>query len=218
MSFIDTINTTISNFFGGTPTSEQQQQIAAAVVDFPKTFDRAVNDWAKFKAGVQAGLFTTAQRQEALEWFKEFPKLWETVRPNFIIQRTASGAYLPLGPAGFADKVDKWVARLQGSVAVPGLGIAPLIVAGVIIAGALGLAGAFWAVAYIQRQAVISKMIDEVTAGRLSESVLNTALQNEASFMSPIGEVGSVVKWLAVGLAAYFILPTLAESLRGKKN
>lgn len=217
MGVWDNITENVGNFFGGTPSADQQKAIAAMVVDFPKTFDRAVKDWAKFKVGVNQGLFTQAQRQETLEWFREFPKLWETVRPNFVMQRTASGTYLPIGPVGFADKVDKWVARLQGSVNTPGLALAPLIIAGVIIAGALGLAGAFWAVAYIKRQSVISEMIDQVTAGKLSESVLNTALANEASFMSPIGEIGGVVKWLALGLAAYLILPVLADMLKGKR-
>lgn len=218
MSVWDNIVENTAGWFGGTPSADKQKQIAAMVVNFPATFDRAVKDWAKFKVGVKAGLFTQAQQQETIEWFREFPKLWETVRPNFVTQRTAAGAYLPMGPVGFADKVDKWVARLGGSVNTPGLGLAPIIIAGVIIAGALGLAGAFWAVAYIQRQSVISEMIEQVTAGKLSESVLNTALANEAGFMSPIGEIGGVIKWLALGLAAYLILPVLADSLRGKNK
>lgn len=218
MSFIDTVSQTVTGLFTGTPSADQQREIAETVVNFPATFDRAVADWAKFKAGVKAGLFTQAQRAEILEWFRDFPKLWETIRPNFVITRTPQGAYLPLTKPEFANKVDLFVARLKGESVDPGLGIAPIIIAGVIIAGALGLAGAFWAVAYMQRQANISKMVDEVTAGRLPVGVLQTAIEQEAAFMTPIGELGNVVKWLALGVAAYFIVPVVAEVLRGKKS
>lgn len=209
---------TVLPLITGTPTASQQKEIAETVYNFPAIFDKAVADWSKFKAGVAAGLFTSAQRSEILDWFKEFPQLWETIRPNFAGYRSDQGAYLGIGPAGFTQKVDRWVASLRGEVTNPGLGLAPLIIAGVIIAGALGIAGAFWAVAYIKKQANVSKIIGEVTAGRLSESVLQTALQNEASILSPIGEIGGVVKWLALGLAAYFILPVAAEWIRGRNK
>lgn len=218
MGFIDSVSQTVTGLFTGTPSADQQREIAQTVVNFPATFERAVADWAKFKAGVKAGLFTQAQRAEILAWFRDFPKLWETIRPNFVITRTPQGSYLPLTRPEFANKVDIFVARLKGDAVDPGLGIAPIIIAGVIIAGALGLAGAFWAVAYMQRQANISKMVDEVTAGRLPVGVLETALEQEAAFMTPIGELGGVVKWLALALAAYYLVPVIGEALRGKKN
>lgn len=209
---------TIAPLISGNPTASQQKEIAETVYNFPATFDKAVADWAKFKAGVRAGLFTSAQRSEILDWFKQFPQLWETIRPNFAGYRTAEGAYLGIGPAGFTQKVDSWVSTLNGELVNPGLAIAPVVIAGIIIAGALGLAGAFWAVAYIKKQANVSRMIDEVTAGRLSEKVLQTALEQESNFLSPIGEIGGVVKWLALGLAAYFILPVAADWVRGKNK
>lgn len=217
-TWIDFATGTILPIISGNPTVSQQKEIAETVYNFPATFDKAVADWAKFKAGAKAGLFTSSQRSEILDWFKQFPQLWDTVRPNFAGYRTEAGAYLGIGPAGFKDKVDRWVATLQSESADRSLGIAPLIIAGVVIAGALGIAGAFWAVAYIKKQGNISRMIGEVTAGRLSESVLQTALQNEASILSPIGEIGGVVKWLALGLAAYFVLPVAAEWIRGRNK
>jgi hypothetical protein len=197
---------------------DQEKEIAVLVKQFPDVFYRAVADWSRFKVGVKAGLFTAEERDQVVSWFEKFPDLWATVRPNFVMTRTSEGTFLPLGQPGFAEKVDKWVSVLPQETEEPGLGIAPIIVAGVIVAGALGIAGGLWAVAYIKKQANITRLIDETVTGRLPVAVLDSALQAETALLSPIAGLAGVVKWLALGVVAYLVVPVIAGAVRGKKK
>jgi len=217
MGYLDSVYGSISAFAGDLLPG-QEDEIAVVVKRFPDIFARAVAAWARFKAGVSAGLFTTTERNQIVGWFEKFPDLWATVRPNFVMTRTPEGTFLPLGERGFAEKVDKWVARLPQETEESGLGIAPIIVAGVVVAGALGVAGGLWAVAYIKKQANITKMIDEAVAGRLPAEVLDSALRAEAAFLSPVAGLAGVVKWLALGVVAYLVIPVVAGAVRGKKT
>jgi len=206
-----------------------EQELADAVVKFPDVFDQAVDDWAKFKIGVAKGLFTLSEQQDIIEWFKKLPELWAMIRPNFVLTRIeGKGAYLPLTPPEFANTVDKWIEdqngfTLAGVNVQSGLGIAPLVVAGIILAGVLAIGGALWVVGYIKKQQNISRLIDEVTAGHIPASVLQEAIKQDVRTpLTPIGETigqfSDLVKWLAIGLAGYYVIPMLGEWLRGRQT
>jgi hypothetical protein len=185
---------------------DDPEEIAEVVSRFPAIFSQAVTDWAKFKAGRR--YFSDDEAREVVEWFSEFPKLWDLVRPNFVYTRTESGTRLPLtGSLDFANKVDAWTNTLRTEVQVTGLGMPLLIIAGVIIAGLLGLGGVIWAIGYVRKQFNITALIDGVVAGKVPAAVLTTAIEKEAESMSPLAQVGNVLKWGAIAVAVAWLAP-----------
>lgn len=165
---------------------------------FPDIFEQAQTDWAKFRIGRAQGLFTTEQSREILNWFRDFPRLWETLRPNWSenispVQRR------------FAERVDRFVSDVGIASGLSGLGLIPIVVAGVIIVG--GVAAALWAGGYIKKQMNISRMIEGVTAGQISESVLREAVKEKPPLF---GEISGTIKWLVIGgVALLAVLPAL---------
>jgi len=195
--------------------ASEAEQIRSVVSDFPVILDRAIEDWAKYKAAVKVGVFTPQvpyvlppelidQQDRILDWFSDFPRLWETIRPNFVV--TPEGA--PLSRVSpIVDKADNFVSRLKSETVDSGLGAVPIIiVAGVLIAGLLGVAGAIWAIGYVKKQANISGIIDEVVAGRVSEDVLSRAIEQEQSGGMFAG-LGNFAKWVAIAIGAALVLP-----------
>lgn len=172
-----------------------EQKVKNLLPRFPGVFGSAVADWAKFRAGIDAGLFTPQQRKETLDWFRGFPKLWESIRPNYSGEKNRS----------YQESVDRFVDSLTGDPLYKntGLGVASVIIAGVLIAG--GAAAALWAVGYIQKQANISSMIDGVVAGKLSPDVLKKAIEVQESG-GLFGGLSDLFKWAVLGgLAIYFV-------------
>ena len=176
-----------------------EQKVKELIPGFPASFDRAVVDWAKLKVGAKAGLFTQAQIDEALAWYREFPKLWETLRPNFM--QTEAG--LKLG-----QSVDSFIGRLRGSSFYRSgqLGLAPVVIAGALIVG--GVAASLWAVNYILKQRNLSEMIDGVTAGRIPADVLAQAIEAEKSG-GLFGGLSDMVKWILLGGIGLVLLPRI---------
>ncbi len=176
-----------------------EQKVKELIPGFPASFDRAVVDWAKLKVGAKAGLFTQAQIDEALAWYREFPKLWETLRPNFM--QTEAG--LKLG-----QSVDSFIGRLKGSSFYRSgqLGFPPVLIAGVLIVG--GAAASLWAVGYILKQRNLSEMIDGVTAGRIPADVLAQAIEAEKSG-GFFGGLSDMVKWILLGGIGLVLLPRI---------
>jgi hypothetical protein len=189
-------------------TESQKRDLTTLVDSFPLIFTQAQADWAKFKTGVDAGLFTYSQKQTIGAWFTDFPRLWQTIRPNW--------EYLPSGMvsthrAAFKETVDAWISKLAGSSPVAGgLGIAPLLIAGLLIAAAFGIGGAIWAVGYVKKQANITKLIDGVVAGKLPVDVLKDAIDKEQSS----GLFGDIKGVLIAG-AVLFGLLTFGPALKG---
>lgn len=168
-----------------------KKKIESLIPDFPDIFDRAVVDFAKFKVGVKAGLFTTEQKNEILNWYSAFPQLWETIRPNFIKP--------PYSPE-YGGKVDDFVGRIR-AYDPSGLGLVPVVVGAALIVG--GIAAGLWAVSYIQKQSNLSEMIEQVTVGKLPAAVLVEAIKAEQSG-SLFGGIGSsLTTLLVVGVALW---------------
>ena len=176
-----------------------EQKVKNLLPSFPGVFGSAVADWARLKEGIAAGLFSAQQQAEALSWFREFPALWETLRPNYAGDDKNQAYVL---------SVDRFVDSLTGSAIYKntGLGIAPAVIAGVLIVG--GAAAALWAVQYIQRQANISAMIDGVVAGKLSPDVLKKAIEVQESG-GLFGGISDLFKWVAIGGLAMLVLPKI---------
>lgn len=180
------------------------------VAVFPSTFERALSDWAKFKAGVSRGLFAGSSRKEVLDWYRDFPKLWETIRPNFVkTVRTDQGSMIDPTYVSLVGRVDRFVQSLGADLSGNQLGLAPLIIGGIIIAGGLGIAAASWAISYLAKQANVSKLIEEVTAGRISPDILAAAIETERTLTNPISDFTGVIKWVVAGAIFFFAMPLL---------
>jgi hypothetical protein len=190
----------------------QAPQIEDAVMNFPAVFAKAQSDWAKFKAGYTAGLFTPSQIKTTIDWYKDFPKLWETIRPNFEdVMAEKVGQY----NLNFVPNVDAWLASIGADpVYRSALGFLPVLVGAVLIVG--GVAAGVWALGYIKQQNNLSAMIDGVVAGKIPASVLDSAIAAEQSTGVFSGITG-LVKWLAVGAALWFLAPPLIKMFQSRQ-
>lgn len=189
------------------------RDVENAVLGFPATFEKARADWAKFKVGYQNKLFTPSQIKTVIDWYREFPKLWETIRPSFEdVMAEKTGSY----NVNFVPTVDAWVESLQGDqVYRTGLGVLPVLVGAVLIVG--GIAAGLWAVGYIKKQSNISSMIDGVTAGKIPASVLQDAIDKEAK-TDLWANISDIVTWVAVGAAVILLGPPLIKMFTERKS
>lgn len=185
------------------------------IAQFPSVFERAVNDWATYKAALGLIDIPANQRVEVESWYREFPRLWETVRDNWTM--ALPGGTFSSRKLAFAKKVDSWVDSLQADPVYrgTGLGIAPLIIAGIAIAAAFGVGGAIWAIGYVKKQNNVSRIIGEVTAGRIPAAVLEKAVsQQRGGFFADIAGAGSDLLLLsAVGVGLWLLAPTIRRSI-----
>lgn len=171
-----------------------REKVKALVPKFPGLFEQAVIDFAKLKVGVERNLFTPGQITTAMNWFSDFPQLWETIRLNFI--KTDEGR-------AFGGRVDDFCGSIKKSPLYRAdLGLGPVVIAGVLIVG--GVAAGMWAVVYMQKQANLSKMIDRVTTGALPPEVLVEAIKAQQS-VGLFGDLTSLVAPLALTAAAFFV-------------
>lgn len=178
--------------------SSEEQEIADLVEKFPAALAKAKRDWAKFKVGVKAGVFSREQYDDALAWFVNFPKLWETIRPNFDpVEAGYMGRSVSEFRRGVLKEADAFVAKLRGTPEFKNLGfvVTATIVAGILIAGIFGAAGAIWAVGYLKKQNNVSNMIDEVTAGRLPPEVLKKAVAEDSGGGGFFDNIADMVKY-----------------------
>lgn len=194
----------------------QEKEVADLVPEFPRIFDQAVTDWAKYKLAVGQSIVPNNKREEVEEWFAEFPRLWETIRPNWV--DPLPGGMYSARKSAFADKVDNWVATLVAdpSYGSSGLGLATIIIAGIFIAGALGVGGAVWAVGYVKKQNNVSRIIDEVTAGRIPPAILQEAIKEErGGFFSDVSNISKNILLIgALGVGAYIFIPMFGKGGR----
>jgi len=200
-----------------------QDDIQAVAANFPAYFAKAQEAWAKFKAGEAAGLFSISQRSQVLGWFRELPKAWAGFRPNWT--ETLPGGTFSAHRLAFADTVDAWIESLKrdlrghgvepATVEGSGLGLAFLIIAGIIILLTFGAAGAVWAVGYFKEQSNISRMVDEVVAGKLPANVLEAAIKKEQSSSGGfLGDISGVFKWGLLAWAVVQFGPMLVSAVK----
>jgi len=198
-----------------------EDELRALVRDFPAIFGKAVKDWSTFRAGLDADLFSLKQQETVYEWYREFPRLWDTIKPNFSpTVRTDHGSVLMPGNKAFYDTVEAWVVKLRTDLAPRGLGQV-IIIAGIIIAAIAGIAGALWAVGYIKEQNNVSNMINETVAGKLPPTILEEYYKQDRSTLPSPGEVLSGVANLGtlalIGVGLYFAWPFLKGVFDGRE-
>jgi uncharacterized membrane protein len=191
-----------------------QEEVADLTFQFPKAFQQAQVDWAKIKLGLKYSLFSDPTvLSQALDFYHDFAKLWEIVRPNFFV--TPQGNPAPDHAVKYAKTVDAWIATMNRDRLESGLGIAPLIIAGILIAGAFGVAGAVWAVGYLKKQANISALISGVVDGKVPVEVLETAIKQEQT-IGTFGGLLDLFKWGAVVLGLYLVVPVIKDVVKKK--
>ena len=171
---------------------------------FPDIFEQAQLDWAKFRIGRSLGLFTAEQTREVLNWFQGFPRLWEMLRPNWSENISES-------QRRFAAHVDLFVSDLGPAPGFSGLGLAPALIAGIAIVG--GVAAALWAGGYIKKQNNVSRIIEAVTTGHISEDVLREAVGSEPGLFAGVSDM---VKWLVVGSIGLLVALPALQARYGK--
>jgi hypothetical protein len=171
-------------------------RIGPLVKDFPDTFRKALVDWERFVAGMNKGLFSVEDADRIIEWFYDFPKLWEAVKPNYELD------------VKFTLQVEDFIKDLQGHPfrTWRGVGLAPVLIAGVLIVG--GLAAGIWAVGYLKKQANVSRIIEATTTGKVPPGVLEQAVKADTG-TGLFGGVADLIKWVAVGGAVLMVLPLL---------
>jgi hypothetical protein len=166
-------------------TEVEKRLVASLVPDFRTVFTRAKKDWRLLVDNWRE--FRPEQLQTALAWFEDFPRLWEVIRPNFI--QTREGLK-------FGGQVDDWIGSIQKSrlYRTGGLGLAPIVVAGVFLVG--GLAAGIWGAGFVKKQFNVSKMIEAVSTGTLDPGVLREAVKADRAG----GLFAGVERMISVGL------------------
>lgn len=200
-------------------TQGQQAAIRKAVSDFPSILAQAKVDYAKFKAGLEAGLFVQSTNSKRVtDWFREFPRLWEAIRPNY--EQTVEGGTVSTHRTAILNDGDAFVRKLGGDPQIQNrLGIAPILIAGVLIAGVAGVAGVIWAIGYVGKQNNISKIIDEAVAGRVPMDVLKKALEEADAGPGFMTSITDLLKWGAIGLGVFYLAPVVVGAFKkGRTN
>lgn len=180
------------------------------VAGFPAMFEQAVTDLAKYQAAKKHGTVPYETQREIEGWFYEFPRVWGAIQPNW--QWADDGKPAAADKLRFAERVNRWVIRLRGESYQPSeLGIAPLIIAGVLIAAAFGAAGLTWAIGHMQKQSNISKIIDGVARGILPAEALEEAVKVEKGGLFS-GVASDAIKITVALGVLFFLLPRLFKS------
>jgi len=197
--------------------SGDYEEIPDIFFEFPRVWAQAKKDWILYQQGVGRGLFTNAQKAAVQKWFGDFPKYWETVRPNFL--NHPDGRPRPDHSIAYARDVDNWVASLRAKTwndPLLGEPITLIVIAGILIIG--GIAAALWAVGYIKEQSNISNVIEQTVAGKLPPEAVVAAYQAQeaAANNSPFGNISEIVKWGAIAALVLLGVPLIAGVVRGK--
>lgn len=195
-------------------------EIADLLYSFPRLYQQALTDWAKFKLGVARGAFDTKQIREVIDYYKGFARYWEMIRPNFFA--FPDGRPKPDHAVNYAKGVDAWLNKFNSDVKTLGLGIAPLVIAGILIAGSLASVAAIsWAVSYIKQQSNISALIDARTKGLLTPDEFETAINAEeriGGITNPFSEAADLLKWGIVFFGIYSFAPMIRDFLSRRKK
>jgi hypothetical protein len=184
--------------------------------DFPTVLRKARVDYQLFKAGLEAGLFQqTDDTKKIIKWFRSFPRYWEALRPNF--EYTPSGT-ISTHRAAIVDEADSFVRELGTNPTIANsLAIAPLIIAGVLIAAVAGVAGAIWAIGYVKEQNNLSNIIDLTVRGKLPPEILAQAMKNAGERPGLTDNLTGMLKWGAVILIGATVLPTLIGAFKKRQ-
>jgi hypothetical protein len=136
--------------------------------------------------------------------YAKFPKVWEVIEVNFD---TAAHAGLRSDVQAFVRALERfdWLPEVGGAIdseSMSGLGLAPLIVLGLVAAAAaLGIGGAIYGIGYIKEQNNQADLIREVVQGTIPADVLRADV--EAENQTILGSIADIGKWAAIAGAVY---------------
>jgi len=204
-------------------TVQQKTDLQSLVPAVPAILATAVDDWATFRAGVDAGLFSQDARDRVITWFDKWPRFWEMMRPNFVY--TPQGLLKAHTPAIVAQ-ADRFVVNLTSGEPVwlgRGLGLPPLIIiAGILLGGialTAGVTAVIWAIGWVKEQNNIHSMIEAETAGRLPAGTTQEYIERDRSsvfggFADALSSLGSLGKIALVAGLLYLTWPLLSPMFR----
>jgi len=195
----------------------QQWAIRQLPNDFPAILYQAKKDYYTLKAGLAAGVVpASADTNTAIAWFADFPRLWEAIRPNFVYDPQYNNGLMSAHTEATRQSADDFVRELGADPVInQKLGIAPLLIVGILVAAVAGVAGCIWAIGYVKQQSNISSIIDNVAAGKLPSDVLTKALAQAGTSTGPLADLGSILKWGAIAVVAVMVLPSVMSMFRG---
>ncbi len=194
--------------------NKQQEEFQDLVPDFANILKQAKIDFAKFKSG--ESLFSKKQHDKIQEWFIQFPELWKGIRPNFT--QTINGA-ISTHQQTMVKDADSFIKHINDSLSFYQpenirLGLATIVIAGIIIAVTFGIGGVIWAIGYVKEQNNITNMIDEVTAGRLDPAILQQAINQSSN--SPFDNVTDILKYGVIAAGLFLAFPLLSKIGSGR--
>lgn len=195
-------------------------EVADLLYKFPRLYQQALIDWAKFKLGLKAGAFDSTQVRTVVDYYKGFARYWEMIRPNYFAY--PDGRPKPDFSINYARGVDEWLRKFDSDVKTMGLGLAPLVIAGILIAASLASAATIaWAIGFTKQQGNVSALIDARTKGLLTEDEFKTAITSEeraGGLTNPLSEVFDILKWGGVLFGLYMFAPMIKDLVSGRKK
>lgn len=180
-------------------------QAKKLVSDFPAALEKAINDYATFKAS--ARFYSANDYQNITGWFKSFPDLWEGIRENYKNDPALTG------------KADKFAAVITQANDQHQLGfvVSTIVIAGIIVAASFGVAGIIWAIGYLEEQRNISTLIDETAKGNIPANILDKAVsENKESW--GFSDVAGILSFVGIGIGIYFFYPIIKDIFAARRN
>jgi hypothetical protein len=197
--------------------SAQAAAVRQLPVDFPAVLAQAKQDYQVLRAGLDNGVpIDQSTLTQITDWFRDFPRYWTTIRPNYVPDYTT---VVSAHQAALLDDADAFAAQLTGDHTVQtGLGIGPLIIAGILVAAVAGVAGVIWAIGYVKSQNNISQMITDTVAGKLPPDILKKAIDKSQEGSSWLTDIEGILKWGAIAIVGIMVLPRLLDLLPSRKT
>jgi len=195
--------------------SAQAAAVQQLPVDFPAVLAQAKQDYQVLRAGLDAGVTINPSDLTTLtDWFRDFPRYWTTIRPNYVPDYTT---VVSAHQEALLNDADQFASVLGGDHTIQtGLGIGPLIIAGILVAAVAGVAGVIWAIGYVKAQNNISQIITDTVAGKLPPDILKKAIDKSQEGSSWLTDIEGILKWGAIAIIGIMVLPRLLDLIPRK--
>lgn len=176
-------------------------------MELTETLTAQINN-LKNRAGEFAGIFDQFQRIKG--YLVNNPALLAEWENAYVYANGVKNTVSWIN--GQVDSAVNWLSRTFGLGNIPknNLGALPLISAAYVISATAALVFASdWMMKIIKAAEIEQAKIDLVKDGKASETILFPA--KEGIFNSLFGDTGSILKWVIIGGAAWYLLPKLLK-------